>query len=163
MAKSVDIRTFTKTVEKVVMEELRRALSVLGEECVIRIKNRTFDDSWIDQTGNLRSSVGYGVVENGTIRLASAFKQDYFRCNPRKSQLNGAQKGEEYLNGKARETAQSPLALVVVAGMWYAVYVEAKQNKDVIGSTNLWAKSNLASRINGALTRATARLQQMVK
>lgn len=162
MTKSVDAKAFTKEVEKVVKEELHRALSELGEECVIRIKNRSAVDSWNDITGNLRSSVGYGIVENGTIQLASAFKQDYFVRNPLNRPLDGAQKGEQYLQQIAAGTANSPLALVVVAGMWYAAWVERLKSKDVIGSTNLWAGKALGSRIEGALQRATQRLQKMV-
>lgn len=163
MAKSVDIKTFVKTVDAVVQEELERSLAILGELCVTRIKNRTAIESWIDQTGNLRSSVGYGVVNSGTIKKMSAFKQDYYVCNPRQAPINGAQKGEEYLTQEASKTAQSPLALIVVAGMWYAVFVEAKDNKDVIASTNLWAKQELSKHIEGALSRATKRLQAMVQ
>lgn len=163
MAKSVDIRTFTKTVEKVIMEELKRSLAVLGEECVIRIRNRSEKDSWIDHTGNLRSSVGYGVVEKGMLQSASNFKQVPMKSNPMNRPLNGGQVGHDYLEQKASEIPDAPLALVVVAGMSYAIYVEAKDNKDVIGNTNLWAKHNLSSRIEGALQRATSRLQQMVK
>jgi len=165
MPKSVDIRTFTKTVMQVLNEELKRALAVLGEECVIRIRNRSEADSWIDHTGNLRSSIGYGVVENGIVDNAnsSSFQQIPAKENPQNRPLNGGQKGRDYLNDKAKDIAQYPLGLVVVAGMEYAIYVEALQNKDVIGNTKIWASQNLRSRIEGAMTRATARLQQMVQ
>lgn len=163
MAKSVDIRTFTKTVQQVVMEETKRALAVLGEECVIRIRNRSEADSWIDHTGNLRSSVGYGIVENGIIDSASDFKQVPMKENPQNRPLNGGQVGQMYLNQKAQEIPDAPLALIVVAGMQYAIYVEGKKGKDVIGNTNLWAKQVLSSRIEGALQRATDRLRKMVQ
>lgn len=145
------------------MEELRRALGVGGEECVIRIRNRSEQDSWCDITGNLRSSVGYGVVEYGNVQVVSNFNQVPMKRNPLGVPLNGSQVGRDYLEQKADELVSAPLALVVVAGMKYAIYVEAKKNKDVIGNTNLWAKQNLSKWIEGACKRATARLQRLVK
>ena len=44
-----------------------RALSYLGEQCVIRVRDRGGDKSWYDQSGNLRSSVGYVIAHNGSI------------------------------------------------------------------------------------------------
>ena len=43
-----------------------RALSKLGEQCVTKIRDRAGDKSWYDQTGNLRSSVGYVIAHNRT-------------------------------------------------------------------------------------------------
>ena len=41
-----------------------RALCELGEECVGRVRDRAGDKSWYDQSGNLRSSVGYVIAHN---------------------------------------------------------------------------------------------------
>ena len=50
---------------EIIREEVMRALSYLGEVCVRKIKDRTAQESWIDQTGNLRSSIGYAIYEYG--------------------------------------------------------------------------------------------------
>lgn len=51
--------------------EARRTLSRLGEETVAYARDRSAEDSWVDRTGNLRSSVGYGVYD-GRERVAGA-------------------------------------------------------------------------------------------
>lgn len=52
-----------------------RALSKLGEQCVTKIRDRAGDKSWYDQTGNLRSSVGYVIAHNKNIIQYSTFNQ----------------------------------------------------------------------------------------
>ena len=52
-----------------------RALAYLGEKCVIEARDRSPEESWFDQTGNLRSSVGYVISHNGKIVQYSSFQQ----------------------------------------------------------------------------------------
>ena len=46
-------------------EMIIQALCRIGEECVVKAKDRSMEESWIDHTGNLRSSIGYVVAING--------------------------------------------------------------------------------------------------
>lgn len=50
-----------------------RALAYLGEQCVRRIRDRPGEKSWFDQSGNLRSSVGYIISHNGNIVSSYGF------------------------------------------------------------------------------------------
>ena len=68
------IRMTTKLgeVHKALMKEAERverltvrALAYLGEQCVKKVRDRSGKESWYDQTGNLRSSVGYVIAKNG--------------------------------------------------------------------------------------------------
>ena len=53
----------------------------------------------------------------------------------------GKQEGQNYLEETAKTFAESSgFSLVVVAGMNYAEFVEAMDNKDVLSSTELWAR-----------------------
>ena len=52
-------------------------------------------------------------------------------------------------------------ALVVVAAMNYADFVEAKENKDVLASTELWARSVVDGRLKLAVDKAVSRINQM--
>ena len=61
----------TERVERLTI----RALSKLGEQCVTKIRDRAGDKSWYDQTGNLRSSVGYVIAHNKNIIQYSTFNQ----------------------------------------------------------------------------------------
>ena len=113
--------------------EYTRAFARLGEECVRRVRDREEIKSWFDQTGNLRSSVGYIIVRNGVIVGSSEFPIV-------KNGGEGQTEGREYAESLARNYANKQLALIVVAGMNYADYVEAKDNKDVLASTEDWVK-----------------------
>lgn len=112
-------------------------LSKLGEECVNRIRDRSAEDSWNDQTGNLRSSIGYLVARDGQILTQGGFKPT---DAPKGNGAQGQKDGEDYATGLAGALSRSRMVLIVVAGMEYAIYVEAKDNKDVLASTQLWAE-----------------------
>ena len=52
-------------IARIIREEILRTLKYLGEQCNTRIRDRSAEESWIDRTGNLRSSIGYAVFEYG--------------------------------------------------------------------------------------------------
>lgn len=112
-----------------------RALSYLGEQCVIEAKDRPQDISWYDHTGNLRSSVGYVIVYNGKIVKYSDFKSV-------KGGTEGSAEGKNFATEIA-ERYTSGYALIVVAGMSYAATVEAIEGKDVLASAELFARKKL--------------------
>lgn len=112
-----------------------RALSKLGEQCVTKIRDRAGDKSWYDQTGNLRSSVGYVIAHNKNIIQYSTFNQ-----------VNQGSEGVKTGKDLAKELAKrysNNYVLIVVAGMNYAEFVEAMDNKDVLASTKLWAREQV--------------------
>lgn len=112
-----------------------RALSKLGEQCVTKIRDRAGDKSWYDQTGNLRSSVGYVIAHNKNIIQYSTFNK-----------VNQGSEGVKTGKDLAKELAKrysNNYVLIVVAGMNYAEFVEAMDNKDVLASTELWAREQV--------------------
>ena len=112
-----------------------RALSKLGEQCVTKIRDRAGDKSWYDQTGNLRSSVGYVIAHNKNIIQYSTFNQ-----------VNQGSEGVKTGKDLAKELAKrysNNYVLIVVAEMNYAEFVEAMDNKDVLASTELWAREQV--------------------
>ena len=112
-----------------------RALSKLGEQCVTKIRDRAGDKSWYDQTGNLRSSVGYVIAHNKNIIQYSAFNQV-------KQGSEGVKTGKDLAEELAKKYSNN-YVLIVVAGMNYAEFVEAMDNKDVLSSTELWVKEQV--------------------
>lgn len=52
-------------------------------------------------------------------------------------------------------------ALVVVAAMNYADFVEAKENKDVLASTELWARSVVDGKLKLAVDKAVSRINKI--
>lgn len=112
-----------------------RALSKLGEQCVTKIRDRAGDKSWYDQSGNLRSSVGYVIAHNKNIIQYSTFNQV-------KQGSEGVKTGKDLAEELAKKYSNN-YVLIVVAGMNYAEFVEAMDNKDVLASTKLWAREQV--------------------
>lgn len=109
--------------EKVFIDALAR----IGEECITEARE---NGDYLDQTGNLRSSIGYAIIKNGRIVSSSSFDA-----------VNNAKEGKgqskKLISDLLPEFSQG-IALIVVAGMNYAAYVETKRN--VISSSELLAK-----------------------
>lgn len=132
---------FEKSVS-LIRQYMLNALTKLGEECVVRIRDRGPQESWIDRTGNLRSSIGYAVYDHGVKYMQGTFTTV-------KNGSQGSAKGRQMIEQMAQEYS-NVLALVVVAAMDYAERVEALENKDVLESTRIWAQSVVESKLNRA-------------
>lgn len=137
-----DVDEFLRNAAELIKEYILRALTKLGEECVVRIRNRGPKQSWIDHTGNLRSSIGYSVYDYGVSYMQSAFETVM-------NGIQGQSEGKRMVQELAREYSNT-YALVVVAAMDYADLVEARDNKDVLESTRLWAMGEVDKRLERA-------------
>lgn len=140
-------------IPNIVNAEIVRAFSYLGEQCIKRIRDRDGKSSWFDQTGNLRSSIGYAVYADGYKVIESAFQQVL-------NGAEGASEGRKMIEDLASKYSEA-YALVVVAGMEYADYVEAKDNKDVLATTELWAKQEVERYLKKALERAQRKFENL--
>ena len=145
------IAAYFSAVMDIVKEEMTNGLSYLGEQCIIKIRKRSNEESWNDISGNLRTSTGYGVSDHGKKVVESAFKQVL-------DGTQGAQEGKALLEELTKQYADT-YALIVVAGMDYADRVEAMESKDVLASTELWAKNKLDSNIK----RIEKKIEQRIK
>ena len=106
---------------KVVAEKVLNRGRITGE------KGRDFTD----QTGNLRSSIGYVIVVDGEIVMESSFETV-------KDGAEGARQGRAFAHRIAQQYPQG-IALIVVAGKNYAKYVSAR-GFDVLDSAELLAQ-----------------------
>ncbi len=145
------IAAYFSAVMGIVKEEMTNGLSFLGGQCVKKIRERSNDESWIDRSGNLRTSIGYGVSDHGKKVVESAFKQVL-------QGTQGAQDGKALLEELTKQYADT-YALIVVAGMNYADRVEAMESKDVLASTELWAKNKL----DDFVKRIVKKIEQRIK
>lgn len=113
------------------VERLKTALvynlCAIGEQ-VLNAARLT--NSYKDQTGNLRSSIGYVVSVDGEIVQMSSF-------DVVKEGGDGAKGGKAYATQLVADFPQG-IVLIVVAGMNYASYVSAK-GYDVLDSSELLA------------------------
>lgn len=116
---------------------IETVMQFIGEECVrIAREQGTYNDI----TGNLRNSVGYVLVRNGDI-ICKNFEERVA------SKVVDAANGKGILQGQAlaEELAKrftKGYALIVVAGMHYAHYVESL-NKDVLDSAERYAQQRV--------------------
>lgn len=113
-------------------EVLTNTLELVGQKAVNEARE---NGSYLDQTGNLRSSIGYIVVKDGVVKNISGF-EEVASGKENKEEKTGSDKGRAFAEKIGRET--KGLALIVVAGMNYATYVEAHRN--VLTSAELIAE-----------------------
>lgn len=143
--------TLQQGAEKAISEEITkqaetwhrliiRNLSIAGEEAVTRARSVATEGGqaaaglqpYTVQTGNLTSSVGYAVTCDGQIVTMSDF--------PTVEQGNeGSEKGRAYVKELAMQYPQG-YALILVAGMHYASYVQELHNRDVLVAGSLVAE-----------------------
>lgn len=93
--------------------------------------------SYKDQTGNLRSSIGYVVVADGQIVRMS----DFALSEKGSDRMTGQATGKDYIKKLVAEVPTG-VALIMVAGMNYAVYVQKRF--DVLDSSELTADKILS-------------------
>lgn len=122
--KKSDIRKlFDKLGERaefVIMDLLQRT----GEEFVRIARLEGQYDDW---TGNLRSSIGYVIVKDGKI-IGKDFKLSEKEGTDKQT---GKREGEQLAMDLVK-TFSKGYVMIGVAGMKYAVFVEAMENKDVL-------------------------------
>lgn len=109
-----------KRAEFVIMDLLQRT----GEEFV---KIASLEGNYIDHTGNLRSSIGYVIVKDGSIAGRN------FQLSEKEGtdKQTGKREGEQLAMDLVK-TFTKGYVMIGVAGMKYAVIVEAMENKDVL-------------------------------
>lgn len=131
-------RALLAEVERQIIESLCR----VGEEAVKIAKLIPKEQGFTDRTGNLRSSIGYVVVKDGKPVNVSfqAVKGGHAGVN--EGQRLALKVGSEYAEG---------YALVVVAGMNYAVHVESK-GRDVLTSGEKYAEKQIAKELADMVT-----------
>lgn len=107
-----------------IQDETVRALQYVGEQAVTYARSIPDPDhggkGFKDRTANLRSSIGYAVYYDGR-QITGSYK----------GTPEGTSQGQKLADQAAKRTRG--FALVVTAGMYYAVYVESK-GRDVLTS-----------------------------
>lgn len=122
------IKKKLKAYQNAVLVRLKQA----GEKFVNLARDH---GDYTDQSGNLRSSVGYIILHNG-VPLVEDFKQV-------KQGVEGVNKGHVLAK---KEALKNGYVLVGVAGMDYAAAVESKGRDVITGSAQIvesWLKNAL--------------------
>ena len=125
-------------LEEVKRQQISR-LQELGEMCVEYARNVPPETGFQDQTGNLRSSIGYMVFVDGVAVHQSPFEQIQPKAKLSNGVVyNGSKVGEELCRQIGQQS--TGICLVCVAGMNYAQYVESKGRDVLTGAEHLAEK-----------------------
>lgn len=104
--------------------KILRQLSYIGENVCEHARNITptrNSGGFDDQTGNLRSSIGYAIFKNGERKKKGGFSQ------VKDTAKEGVKRAKDAVDQYGSAVASmNGWTLVIVAGMNYAKYVEAK-------------------------------------
>ena len=112
------------------------SLDMIGLETVKAIRDGEVSN-WDDKSGNLRSSIGYIIVVDGKIVNKGGFEAI------RPGSEEGGRKGYSFASQLAPQYPKG-FALIVVAGMEYASYVEKVDSKTVLAGGELFARKKAA-------------------
>lgn len=151
------IFSFFKECGNVVDAIITKHMKLFGELCVRRVRDRLPSSSWIDHTGNLRSSIGYAILKDGKMVNNGGF---YNTSAPEGDGAEGIKKGKNYLE-QIIHFYHENFTLVVVAGMNYAEEVEAIEGKDVLASTELWARAQWDKSMTGLKQKINSEIKKI--
>ncbi len=137
---SIKRTTPIEVIEGYLSAELQRRQIVLinlfcyvGEACIVEART---NGAYIDRTGNLRSSIGYAVLQGGKVVQSGGLEKVG-------SGASGMSEGAQHLNELIRQNREG-IVLIMSAGMNYSAAVEAK-NINVLTSAELVAKKMVPS------------------
>jgi len=115
-----------------------------GENAVRIARSKTQEESFVDQTGNLRSSIGYVISRRGEIFMSD------FQDSPRGTdKKTGKKQGYDLALELADKFKMNGWVLILVAGMEYAAAVQDIEGKDVLAGTVVETETYLSSLIKG--------------
>lgn len=124
-----DVDKTAKLVARFIEREenkLLRRLAYIAEKALIQARDTNNPNTYTDQTGNLRSSISYVILNNGSI-----YKKSIAPSSVADSKASA-------LFDRLKPTHSKGLVLIMVAGMNYAIYVASK--RDVLDSAELVTK-----------------------
>jgi len=113
------------------MEKLTKILVYAGEKFVQLARD---NGDYRDITGNLRSSIGYVVLNDGEV-----IKESFKKSGKGSDKATGVMEARVLADDLA-QTHNKGLVLIGMAGMDYALSVENINGKDVISSSEVIAK-----------------------
>ncbi|GAB3973832.1 hypothetical protein GCM10028806_28520 [Spirosoma terrae] len=127
-----DIRRYFEKKKQAIENLILRTLQYVGEQCVNQARTL---NTYRDQTGNLRNSIGYMILHNGQV-MHSDFQRTTTGSQP--TTVDGKLVGESYAKKLVAEYMDG-WVLLVVAGMNYAASVESR-GLDVLTSAKQLAE-----------------------
>lgn len=125
------VKNWVEQEIQLIKQSIYERLMNVGESALTEARTNHI---YKDQTGNLTSSIGYAIIDDGKIIQQSTFQQV-------KNGSEGVTKGKQYLNQIIAQNSRG-IVFIMVAGMNYASYVEA-MNLNVLDSAEVMAKKRI--------------------
>lgn len=141
---NIDAARIRQRIEAAIQNRTRAIVAQLfyiGEEC---LANARANHLYLNQTGNLCSSIGYCIIVDGEIVHEGEWRQV---AGKQGNGQEGKQKGMEYLHRLAAEQPAQGITFMMVAGMPYAQYVEA-MSLDVLDTSQQMAETKIKGMLN---------------
>ncbi|MBK5722427.1 hypothetical protein JGH11_16240 [Dysgonomonas sp. Marseille-P4677] len=120
-----DVPNMLEALKKKVEQVIIRNLQYVGEHAINIAREQ---GSYTDQTGNLRSSIGYIIAKDGDIKESAGFDPS---ANSGTEGEEGAGDGENFAIEQL-DNYPKGYVLIIAAGMNYASYVESSYNYSII-------------------------------
>lgn len=119
-------------------------LFYIGEECLTQARS---GHKYLNQTGNLCSSIGYCILDNGNIIHEGEWQASSAGRGGEKDGTEGAKQGVAFLHDLASKQPTKGIVFLMVAGMPYAQYVEA-MSLDVLDTSEQMAQAKIKAMLN---------------
>ena len=127
---SKDLRKLQDQIEQNMFQQAIKAYQYIGEKLISHAREKV---GFTDQTGNLRSSIGYILFVNGQV-----YNSNYLGSS------EGQAEGKKLASDIKAGIPKQPIVLVCTAGMNYAYQVETK-GYNVLSATENYAESVVKS------------------
>lgn len=124
-------------------------LFYIGEECLTQARS---GHKYLNQTGNLCSSIGYCILVDGSIVHEGEWKNV---SGGKGDGTEGKKQGVAFLHELASKHTRKGIVFLMVAGMPYAQYVEA-MSLDVLDTSEQMAQRKIKDMLDRLFKTRTA-------
>lgn len=138
---AADIRARMSQMLELRKKALIGQLFYIGEECLTQARS---GHKYLNQTGNLCSSIGYCILDNGKIISEGEWKSV---AGGKGDGEEGKKQGVAFLHDLAAKQTTKGIVFLMVAGMPYAQYVEA-MSLDVLDTSEQMAQRKIKDMLN---------------
>lgn len=138
---AADIRARMNRMLELRKKALIGQLFYIGEECLTQARS---GHKYLNQTGNLCSSIGYCILDNGKIISEGEWKAV---AGGKGDGEEGKKQGVAFLHDLAAKQTTRGIVFLMVAGMPYAQYVEA-MSLDVLDTSEQMAQRKIKDMLN---------------
>lgn len=138
---AADIRARMNRMLELRKKALIGQLFYIGEECLTQARS---GHKYLNQTGNLCSSISYCILDNGKIISEGEWKAV---AGGKGDGEEGKKQGVAFLHDLAAKQTTKGIVFLMVAGMPYAQYVEA-MSLDVLDTSEQMAQRKIKDMLN---------------